>query len=129
MNTEVTPDRILQVGLGFWGPKVLLSAVELGIFTELAQGPADLATLTKQFSLRSRSARDFLDALIALGMLARDGDHYANTPETDFFLDRAKPSYVGGLLLCRPWPTRMFRTVLFFVLVVVLVVGIIGVST
>jgi hypothetical protein len=98
MNGGVTPDRILQLGLGFWGPKVLLSAVELGVFTELAQGPADLATLTRRLGLHPRSARDFLDALVALGLLTRDGDCYANTPETDSFLDRAKPSYVGGVL-------------------------------
>jgi hypothetical protein len=98
MERDLTPDRILQLGLGFWGPKVLLSAVELGVFTELARGPADLATLTTPLGLHPRSARDFLDALVALGMLGRDGDLYANTPETDFFLDRAKPSYVGGLL-------------------------------
>jgi hypothetical protein len=98
MNEDVTPDRILQLGLGFWGPKVLLSAVELGVFTELARGPADLATLTRRLGLHPRPARDFLDALVALGMLGRDGDRYSNTPETDVFLDRAKPSYVGGLL-------------------------------
>jgi hypothetical protein len=34
MAKDVTPDRILQLGLGFWGPKVLLSAVELGVFTD-----------------------------------------------------------------------------------------------
>lgn len=98
MNKDVAPDRILQLGLGFWGPKVLLSAVEIGVFTELAQGTTDLATLTKRLGLHPRSSRDFLDTLVALGMLERDGDRYANTPETDFFLDRAKPSYVGGLL-------------------------------
>src|SRR5262245_25732199 len=98
MTTDVTPDRILQLGLGFWGPKVLLSAVELGVFTELARGPADLAALTRRLGLHPRSARDFFDALVALGVLERKGDHYANTAETDFFLDRAKPSYVGGLL-------------------------------
>jgi SAM-dependent methyltransferase len=48
--------------------------------------------------LHPRSARDFLDALVSLGMLERDGDRYANTPETDLFLDRTKPSYVGGVL-------------------------------
>src|SRR6185312_3960041 len=84
--------------LGFWGPKTLLSAVELGVFTELAGGPADLATLTTRLGLHPRGARDFLDALVALGMLNRDGAVYANTTETDHFLDRAKPSYVGGLL-------------------------------
>src|SRR5262245_22279300 len=98
MSKDATPDRILQLGLGFWGPKTLLSAVELGVFTELARGPADLATLTGRLGLHARSARDFLDALVALGMLERDGDRYANTPEADYFLDRNKPSYVGGML-------------------------------
>src|SRR5438093_816572 len=98
MSAEVTPDRILQLGLGFWGPKTLLSAVELGVFTELARGPADRATLTARLGLHPRAACDFLDALVALGLLTRDGGRYANTPETDHFLDRAKPSYIGGLL-------------------------------
>ena len=98
MGTDVTPDRVLQLGLGFWGPKVLLSAVELGVFTELAKGPTDLPTLTARLGLHPRAARDFLDALVTLGMLARTGAVYANTPEADAFLDRAKPGYVGGLL-------------------------------
>jgi hypothetical protein len=98
MNGEATPDRILQLGLGFWGPKTLLSAVELGVFTELAKGPADLDALTGRLSLHPRGARDFLDTLVSLGMLERTGSGYANTPEADRFLDRAKPSYVGGLL-------------------------------
>ncbi len=55
-------------------------------------------TLSERLMLHPRSARDFLDALVALGMLERDGDRYANTPETALFLDRAKPPYVGGLL-------------------------------
>lgn len=98
MSKELTPDRILQLGLGFWGPKTLLSAVELGVFTELAREPADLDTLSRKLGLHSRSARDFLDALVALGMLDRSNGTYRNTPESDQFLDRAKPSYVGGLL-------------------------------
>jgi hypothetical protein len=48
--------------------------------------------------LHPRGSRDFLDALVALGMLDRDGDPYRNTPSTDTFLDRRKPSYIGGLL-------------------------------
>ena len=98
-TTTVTPDSILQLGLGFWGSKTLLSAVELGLFTELAHGPQDLAALTRRFELHPRSARDFLDALVALRMLDRDaGGRYANTPEANQYLDRAKPSYVGGIL-------------------------------
>ena len=48
--------------------------------------------------LHPRSATDFFDALVALGMLEREDGRYANTPATDLFLDRAKPSYVGGML-------------------------------
>jgi SAM-dependent methyltransferase len=94
----VTLDRIMQLGTGFWGSKALLSAVELGLFTELAKGPLDAETLTKRLQLHPRSARDFFDALVALGMLKRTGSRYANTSETARFLDRTKPSYVGGML-------------------------------
>ena len=93
-----TPEGILQLGLGFWGSKTLLSAVELGLFTELARKSLDAVALTKRLGLHPRSARDFFDALVALGMLTRVGTRYANTSETALFLDRAKPSYVGGIL-------------------------------
>ena len=69
-----TPDGIMQLGLGFWGSKTLLSAVEIGLFTELAKDPLDFETLSERLMLHARSARDFLDALVALGMLERDGD-------------------------------------------------------
>src|SRR5215207_5202728 len=95
---QPTPEPILQLGLGFWGSKSLLSAVEIGLFTELAKGSLDFETLAERLMLHPRSARDFLDALVALGMLERDGARYANTPETDLFLDQAKPSYIGGIL-------------------------------
>src|SRR5215510_1420661 len=94
----MTPDQILQLGFGFWGSKTLLSAIELGLFTELAKGPLDAETLSKRLELHPRSARDFFDALVALGMLKRSGARYAKTPETAKFLDRTKPSYNGGML-------------------------------
>jgi SAM-dependent methyltransferase len=93
-----TPEKVLQLGLGFWGSKTLLSAVELGVFTELAGGPLDADELAGRLGLHPRSRSDFLDALVALGMLERDGGRYSNAADTDLFLDRAKPSYVGGLL-------------------------------
>ncbi|GAC1400861.1 MAG: methyltransferase [Chloroflexota bacterium] len=93
-----TPDRILQIGLGFWAAKTLLSAVELGLWTDLAHGPRSLEELTERLGLHYRSARDFLDALVALRVLQRDGDRYATTPDTDLFLDRNKASYIGGML-------------------------------
>ena len=95
---RLTPDRILQLGLGFWGSKALLSAIELGLFTELAGGPVEAKALRQRLKLHERGARDFFDTLVSLGMLRRKGTTYANTPETDLFLDRAKASYIGGLL-------------------------------
>ena len=98
MNQEMTPDSIMKLGLGFWGSKTLLSAIELGLFTKLAKGPASEHAILEDFKLHHRAIRDFLDALVALGMLQRKGDLYSNTPEADLFLDRAKPSYIGGVL-------------------------------
>jgi len=91
-------DHILQVGFGFWASKALMSAVEMEVFTELAKHPEDLETLIGRLGLHPRSARDFLDALVAMKLLERRNGKYYNTPSTDFFLDKRKPSYAGGIL-------------------------------
>src|SRR5215471_15971109 len=107
MAQEVTPDAIMQLGFGYWGSKTLLSAVELGLFTELAKGPLALEDIRARLNLHPRSARDFLDALVALGMLQRERGTYTNTPATDRYLDRAKPTYMGGML--EMMSARLFR--------------------
>ena len=94
----ITPEGIMQLGLGFWGSKVLLSAIELQVFTVLGEGPMKLDTLTAKLGLHPRGARDFFDTLVALGMLEREDGTYSNTAETGQFLDRKQPSYIGGLL-------------------------------
>ena len=94
----LSPEAITSLGLGFWGSKTLLSAIELGVFPALTNGPLGAEELRKTIGIHPRSARDFFDALVALGMLRRDAAGYSNTPETDLFLDPAKPSYVGGIL-------------------------------
>jgi O-methyltransferase domain/Dimerisation domain len=93
-----TPDHILQVGFSFWACKTLLSAIELEVFTELAQHPLPLTELQGRLGLHPRSARDFFDALVAIGFLERDGGTYRNTSATDLYLDKRKPTYVGGIL-------------------------------
>ena len=95
----ISPDHILQTGFAFWSSKTLLSAVEMELFTELARHPGDLATLQGRLGLHPRGAQDFLDALVALGFLLRSEDGiYRNTPETEVFLDKTKPSYIGGIM-------------------------------
>src|SRR5206468_1956936 len=94
---QVTPDGLLQLGLAFWSSKTFLSAVELGVFTALAKSPGSVEQLTAELKLHPRSARDFLDTLVALKLIDRDAAGvYRNTPPTDLYLDRAKPSYLGG---------------------------------
>jgi hypothetical protein len=93
-----TPDRILETGMAFWASKTLLSAVEIGVFTELAKHPGDLSSVRSTLGLHPRSAADFMDALVALGFLEREQGIYRNTADADLFLDKAKPSYIGGML-------------------------------
>ena len=98
MTTETSnPGHLLQLGLGFWSARTFLSAVELDVFSVLADGPLTEAQLRERLELHPRSSRDFFDALVALGVLRRVADKYSNTAETAAFLDRAKPSYIGGL--------------------------------
>lgn len=105
-GAALTPDHILQTGLAFWASKTLLSATELGLFTELARGPLDGETLRLRLGLHERGAHDFLDALVALRFLERHDGKYSNTPQSDLFLDRNKSGYVGGILeMCN---TRLF---------------------
>ena len=61
----------MRVGLGFWASKTLLSAVELGLFTELARKAGTAEDLQGRLGLHARSTRDFLDALVSLGVLDR----------------------------------------------------------
>jgi len=99
MGQVVTYDRIMQTAMGFWASKTLMSAVELGIFDALARGPLDATALRLRLGIHERSARDFFDALVAQCLLQRDNaGRYSNSPEAARFLDRAKPSYIGGII-------------------------------
>ena len=102
-GAQPNPSHILQIGMGFFASKALLSAVELGVFKTLAGGPMSGERLRQQLGLHRRSAADYLDSLVALGFLLREGDgaaaSYANSPDAAAFLDPASPSYLGGILL------------------------------
>jgi SAM-dependent methyltransferase len=96
-EAPVTPDLLMQLGMGFWASKTFLSAVELGVFSALAQRPMDLAELMQRLKLHERGARDFFDALVALKLLQRKDGLYSNGPVAAMYLDPAKPTYMGGL--------------------------------
>ncbi|MDS0477187.1 methyltransferase [Natrinema sp. 1APR25-10V2] len=92
-----TPERILEIGQGFWAAKALLSATELGLFTELERnGPLTVEEIEEAIGLHPRGSRDFLDALVALGLLDRENYEYRNAPEAATYLVEDKPSSFVG---------------------------------
>ena len=102
MNTQLDPSPILQTATAFWPSKVLLTAVELGVFTTLGDSAMTAMQLGERLKLHPRGTYDFFDTLVALKFLNREGDgpagRYSNTPETATFLDKSKPKYIGGML-------------------------------
>jgi predicted O-methyltransferase YrrM len=102
MVEEKTPSHILETGFGFWPSKVLLTAVKMEVFTRLGQRSMTGEALGKELGLHPRGTPDFLDTLVALGFLERNGGGeaalYSNTAETGSFLDKNKPGYIGGIL-------------------------------
>jgi hypothetical protein len=101
-QAELDPSHIMQVGMGFWPSKTVLSAVELELFTQLGSDAMTGAEIGERLGLHPRAIYDFLDTLVALGFLERDGDgtdgRYRNTDETAAFLDKRSPTYIGGIL-------------------------------
>jgi SAM-dependent methyltransferase len=93
------PQSIIETGMAFWSSRLVLSAVECGLFTELANGPQTAEKLMDNLGWHPRAARHALDALVEIGLLRRDRrGRYANSRRSSLFLDRAKPSYIGGLM-------------------------------
>jgi len=99
---ELDPSHIMQIGMGFWGSRTLLSAVELELFTHLGSDKLTGEEIQARLDLHPRAIPDFTDALVALNLLERDGDgpgaRYGNTNETAVFLDKNSPQYMGGIL-------------------------------
>jgi hypothetical protein len=105
------PAKILQTAFGFWHSKVLLTAVEFGVFTKLSGRHLTGTQLGAELKLHPRAVADFFDALVAMKFLDREGDgpdaSYFNTPESELFLNEASPRYIGGwLVMCN---ARLFK--------------------
>ncbi|MEA3462200.1 MAG: methyltransferase dimerization domain-containing protein, partial [Bacteroidota bacterium] len=101
-EVKADPSNIMQVGMGFWASKTLLTAVKLDLFTFLAVKPLTGAEIKRELCLNGRGMYDFLDTLVALGFLNKKGVKetatYSNAADSDFFLDKGKLSYMGGIL-------------------------------
>ena len=101
IDCTLNPERILNMGFGFFSAQTLITAVELGVFTLLGSTAQTGPALQLALGLHPRATYDFLDALVALGLLAKEGRGdtalYRNTMESDKFLNKGNDSYVGGI--------------------------------
>jgi hypothetical protein len=108
---RLDPGAILQTAFGFWSSKVLLTAVEFGVFTKLGDRRITGEELGAELGLHPRGIADFFDALVAMQFLGRDGDgpsaKYFNTPAGALYLDSNSPRYIGGILVMLN--ARLFR--------------------
>ena len=102
-SSQLNPSAILQTAFSFWASKVLLTAVEAGVFTKLADRRLTGPELGAELQFHPRAIADFFDALVAMKFLGREGDgpaaKYFNTPEGALFLDEKSPRYIGGILV------------------------------
>jgi hypothetical protein len=104
-SAHPSPANIMQIGTGFWASKILLSAIKFQVFTKLANGKKMSAKEIKtslSLNCTDRHFYDLLDALTVFGFLKREGlletAVYTNSLDTDTFLDKNKPTYIGGIL-------------------------------
>jgi Dimerisation domain/O-methyltransferase domain len=111
MSDTIDQSRILDTGFGFWSSKVLLTAIELEVFTILSEKKLTGEELGNKLGLHPRGIWDFFDTLVALKFLERDGNgrtaFYSNTNDTAHFLDKNSSAYIGGIFeMCN---ARLFK--------------------
>jgi 3-hydroxy-5-methyl-1-naphthoate 3-O-methyltransferase len=93
-----TPERLLRTMWDYAPPLIVGAAVRLGVFDLLASGPQTAAQLCQRSGASERGLRSLLNGLAGLGFLSKDGpDVYRLTPESDAFLVKGKPGYLGGM--------------------------------
>ncbi|HEY2694348.1 MAG TPA: methyltransferase [Pseudonocardiaceae bacterium] len=93
-----TPAGILRLGNAFCDAKALLTAVELGLFTALHDGAASAEEIRTKLDLHQRGLSDFLNLLVALGLLEREDGKYRNASGADRYLVQGHGTYIGGFL-------------------------------
>jgi SAM-dependent methyltransferase len=86
------PEPIMRLASGFMAAKHLFAASELGLFEALAGSPATIDALAARVGLTRRAARISADAMVALGLLERDGEQYRNSETAEVFLTGRTPA-------------------------------------
>jgi ubiquinone/menaquinone biosynthesis C-methylase UbiE len=96
-STRPTPERIFNTLNAFQTTEALKTAIELDLFTAVAEGANHPAALAKRIGVAERGARILADFLTIHGFLTKEGAAYSLTPESALFLDRKSPAYLGTM--------------------------------
>jgi SAM-dependent methyltransferase len=97
-TAPVTPERIMQFAWGYVPTLMMETAVRHRVFDVLDEGAKTLKETAVATGASERGLRAVMNVLLGLGFLAKDGDRYSLTPESETFLVSTKPGFQGGLL-------------------------------
>jgi hypothetical protein len=92
-----TPETIEKLHSAVYPSFAMVAGMQLDVFTPLKDGPLSAEHLAQALQVHSAKLTPLLYALIAAGLLTVDGDRFASTSETDYFLVRGRPAYRGGI--------------------------------
>ena len=101
------PVQIFNTLQGYQRAFALKAAVDLDLFTAIAQGGRTAAEIAKTCGAAERGVRMLSDALVVMGFLTKSGNNYSLTSDTAFFLDSRAPAYLGLAFKFLLHPTQL----------------------
>ncbi len=109
-SSKPSPERIFNTMVAFQETEALKAAIELDIFTAIAEGANTAKSLAAKTGTSERGMRILCDYFVIKEFLAKSGDRYALTPESATFLNRHSPTCLATMInfLASPWSRRNF---------------------
>ena len=98
VSRELSLAEIFQLGY-YWETKILLTAVRLDVFSALDGKPKTARDITARIAAHESILTLLLNALVAMRLLSKDGETYANSATAEKYLVRHSAQYIGHLLL------------------------------
>lgn len=93
-----TPQLFFQTANAYQQSQALKAAIELDLFTAIAEGKDTAQVLAQRCGAAERGVRILADYLTIHGFLVKEANRYTLTPDSAVFLDRNSPAYMGSLL-------------------------------
>jgi 2-polyprenyl-3-methyl-5-hydroxy-6-metoxy-1,4-benzoquinol methylase len=97
-QTPPSPEHFFEAATSYQRSAALKAAVELELFTAVAEGKRDAQSIAARCNASERGVRILSDFLVITGFLTKDSDGYGLTRDSAIFLDRRSPAYMGGTL-------------------------------